>query len=113
MRSCQCPGTHNNVGTQTQTGKSFVALDIWRGGACQWSRLLAVFALFGPHHPKLYKASAGTRAPWTHLKDKHAGQEENSRKAQPLEVQQSNIEQAVENVARIRKLEAVGLVGPP
>jgi hypothetical protein len=61
--------------------------------------------------PKRYKVSAGTRAPATHLKDKHVVEEEIVRKAQRLVVQKSNIEQAVANVERIRKLKAEG--SPP
>jgi hypothetical protein len=63
--------------------------------------------------PKQYKVSAGTRAPATHLKEKHAVEEEINRKAKRLEVQKSNIEQAVETTQRIQKLKAVGLTGPP
>jgi hypothetical protein len=63
--------------------------------------------------PKQYKVSAGTRAPAIHLKDKHAVEEEISRKAKRLEVQKGNIEQAVETTQRIQKQKAVGLTGPP
>jgi hypothetical protein len=63
--------------------------------------------------PKQYTFSAGTRAPAIHLKDKHAVEEEISRKAKRLEVQTGNIEQAVETTQRIQKLKAVGLTGPP
>jgi hypothetical protein len=62
--------------------------------------------------PKQYKVSAGTRAPATHLKEKHAVEEEINRKARRLEAQKGNIEQAVETTQRIQKLKAVGLIGP-
>jgi hypothetical protein len=61
----------------------------------------------------IYKVSAGTRAPATHLKEKHAVVEEIIRNAKRLEVQRSNIEQAVETTQRSQKLKAVGLIGPP
>jgi hypothetical protein len=48
-----------------------------------------------------------------HLKDKHAVEEEISRKAMRLEVQKGNIEQAVDTTQRIQKQKAVGLTGPP
>jgi ABC-type transport system involved in cytochrome bd biosynthesis fused ATPase/permease subunit len=63
--------------------------------------------------PKQYKVSAGTRAPATHLKEKHAVEEEINRKARRLEARKGNIEQAVKTMQRIQKLKAVGLIGPP
>jgi hypothetical protein len=63
--------------------------------------------------PKQYKVSAGTRAPAIYLKEKHAVEEEITRKAKRLEVQKGNIEQAVETTQRIQKPKAVGLIRPP
>jgi hypothetical protein len=63
--------------------------------------------------PKKYKVSAGTRAPATHLKEKHGVEEEINRKARRLEERQANIEQAVESTQRIQKRKAVGLIEAP
>jgi hypothetical protein len=63
--------------------------------------------------PKQYKVSAGTRAPATHLKEKHGVEEEISRKARRLEERKANIEHAVETTQRIQKRKAVGLIEAP
>jgi hypothetical protein len=63
--------------------------------------------------PKQYKVSAGTRAPATHLKEKHGVEEEINRKARRLEERKANIEQAVETTQRIQKRKAVGIIEAP
>jgi ABC-type transport system involved in cytochrome bd biosynthesis fused ATPase/permease subunit len=89
-----------------------VDLDTWRGGFCRWSYWQ--YSLCSNRaQPKQYNVSAGTRAPATRLKEKHAVEEEINRKAKRLEVQKGNIEQAVQTTQRIQKLKAVGLIGPP
>jgi hypothetical protein len=57
--------------------------------------------------PKRYKVSSGTRAPASHLKEKHGKEEEINRKVQRLEERKNHIAAAFENAERLKKVKGL------